>query len=48
MELVRYEVDGAVGRVTIDRVDRHNALNYQVMAELMEAHTQLKKDLGEL
>lgn len=44
MDLVRYEVGGAVARVTIDRVDRHNALNYQVMAELMEAFAAAKAD----
>jgi enoyl-CoA hydratase/carnithine racemase len=44
MELVRYEVEGAVARVTIDRVDRHNALNYQVMAELIDGFALAKAD----
>ena len=37
MEQVRYEVDGAVARVTIDRPERHNAMSFQVMQELAEA-----------
>lgn len=42
MELVRYSVEGPVARVTIDRVERHNALSYQVMGELLEAFAAAK------
>jgi len=44
VEQVRYEVDGAVGRVTIDRPERRNALSFQVMAELREALASAKAD----
>jgi enoyl-CoA hydratase/carnithine racemase len=44
MELVRYEVDGAVARITIDRPDRHNAMSFQVMEELGEAFELAKTD----
>ena len=37
MEQVRYEVDGAVARITIDRPERHNAMSFQVMQELGES-----------
>jgi enoyl-CoA hydratase/carnithine racemase len=37
VEQVRYEVDGPVARITIDRPERHNAMSFQVMAELAEA-----------
>ncbi|HYH48594.1 MAG TPA: enoyl-CoA hydratase/isomerase family protein, partial [Acidimicrobiia bacterium] len=44
MEQVRYEVDQAVARVTIDRPDRHNAMSFQVMEELGEAFELAKTD----
>ncbi|MGH9041167.1 MAG: enoyl-CoA hydratase/isomerase family protein [Acidimicrobiia bacterium] len=44
MEQVRYEVDGAVGRVTIDRPERRNAMSFQVMRELAEAFAAAKTD----
>jgi enoyl-CoA hydratase/carnithine racemase len=44
MELVRYSAAGPVARVTIDRVERHNALSYQVMGELLEAFATAKAD----
>lgn len=37
MTEVRYEVDGAVARVTIDRPERRNAMSFTVMRELAEA-----------
>jgi len=37
VEDVRYEVDDAVARVTIDRPERRNAMSYTVMAGLREA-----------
>ena len=44
MELVRYEVDEGVARITIDRADRHNAMSFQVMEELGEAFELAKTD----
>ena len=44
MEQVRYEVDGAVARVTIDRPERHNAMSFQVMEELTQAFGTAKGD----
>ena len=44
VEQVRYEVDGSVARVTIDRPERHNAMSFQVMQELAEALEAAKAD----
>ena len=44
MEQVRYEVDGVIGRVTIDRPERRNALSFQVMEELRHALAAAKID----
>jgi enoyl-CoA hydratase/carnithine racemase len=44
VEQVRYEVDGVVGRVTIDRPERRNALSFQVMEELRHALAAAKID----
>lgn len=44
MEQVRYEVDGAVARITIDRPERHNAMSFQVMQELGESIERAKAD----
>jgi enoyl-CoA hydratase/carnithine racemase len=44
VEQVRYEVDGPVARVTIDRPERHNAMSFQVMEELTESLEQAKTD----
>ncbi|MGH8992866.1 MAG: enoyl-CoA hydratase/isomerase family protein [Acidimicrobiia bacterium] len=44
MEQVRYEVDGPVARVTIDRPERRNAMSFQVMSELDEAFAAAKAD----
>ena len=44
MEQVRYEVDGPVARITIDRPERHNAMSFQVMQELGEAFESAKTD----
>jgi enoyl-CoA hydratase/carnithine racemase len=44
MEQVRYQVDGPVARVTIDRPERHNAMSFQVMGELAEAFAAAKAD----
>lgn len=44
MEQVRYEVDGSVGRVTIDRPERRNAMSFQVMEELGQALSAARSD----
>jgi enoyl-CoA hydratase/carnithine racemase len=44
VEQVRYEVEGPVARVTIDRPERHNAMSFQVMQELGEAFAAAKAD----
>lgn len=44
MEQVRYQVNGPVGRVTIDRPERRNAMSFQVMRELAEAFAAAKAD----
>jgi enoyl-CoA hydratase/carnithine racemase len=44
VEQVRYEVDGAVARITIDRPERHNAMSFQVMQELGESIELAKAD----
>ncbi len=44
MEQVRYEVGGAVARITIDRPERHNAMSFQVMQELAESIELVKAD----
>ncbi len=44
MEDVRYEVDGAVARITIDRAERRNAMSFTVMAGLREAFALAKAD----
>jgi enoyl-CoA hydratase/carnithine racemase len=46
VEQVRYEVDGPVARVTIDRPERHNAMSFQVMTELGEALAAARADDG--
>ncbi len=43
-ESVRYEVDGAVARVTIDREERRNALSWAVIGELRSAVALAKAD----
>lgn len=44
MDEVRYEVDGAVARITIDREERRNAMSYTVMRELREAVASARED----
>ena len=39
---VRFEVDGAVARLTIDREERRNALSWALIAELREAFARAK------
>ena len=46
MEQVRYEVEGSVARVTIDRPERHNAMSFTVMTELAESFDRAKADDG--
>ncbi len=44
MEQVRYAVEGAIGRVTIDRPQRRNAMSFAVMRELREAMALARAD----
>ncbi len=44
MEDVRYEVDGAVARITIDREARRNALSFTVLRGLREAFALARAD----
>ena len=44
MEEVRYEVDGPIARVTIDRPERRNAMSFTVMNGLREAMARAKHD----
>jgi enoyl-CoA hydratase/carnithine racemase len=44
VEDVRYEVDGAAARVTIDRPERRNAMSFTVMNGLREAMARAKAD----
>ncbi len=41
---VRYEVDGAVACVTIDRPERRNAMSFRVMQGLLDAMTRARDD----
>ena len=41
---LRYEVDGAVARLTIDREERRNALSWSLVAELRDAVALAKAD----
>lgn len=44
MQDVRYEVDGAVARVTIDRPERRNAMSFDVMQGLRESAARARAD----
>jgi len=41
---LRYDVDGAIARCTIDREERRNALSWSLVAELREALALAKED----
>jgi enoyl-CoA hydratase/carnithine racemase len=41
---VRYEVGGAVARVTIDRAERRNAMSFGVMQGLLESMERARRD----
>src|SRR6476646_4710528 len=43
---VRYEVDGAVARVTIDRPERRNAMSFGVMQGLLDSMRRAGGDDG--
>ena len=43
-EALIYEADGPVGWVTLNRVDRHNALNEQIAGELQDVWARLRMD----
>jgi len=44
VEQVRYEVDGPVARITIDRPERRNSMSFTVMHGLVEAFALAKAD----
>ncbi|MEQ8245073.1 enoyl-CoA hydratase-related protein [Fulvivirga sp.] len=44
MEFVKYEVADRVGYITLNRPDKRNALNYQVVAELKEVFKKASED----
>jgi enoyl-CoA hydratase/carnithine racemase len=44
MRDVRYEVDGAIARVTIDRPERRNAMSFDVMDGLRESAARARAD----
>ncbi|MEQ8928128.1 MAG: enoyl-CoA hydratase-related protein [Fulvivirga sp.] len=44
MEFVQYEVENRIAYITLNRPDKRNALNYQVVAELKEAFSQASMD----
>lgn len=44
MDEVRYQLDGPIARVTIDRPERRNAMSFTVMRELREAMAEAKAD----
>lgn len=44
MQDVRYEVDGPIARVTIDRPERRNSMSFTVMSGLREAMALAKDD----
>src|SRR4051812_8131616 len=41
---IRYEVDGAVAWVVLDRPDVHHAFNSQMVAELADVWTRIRHD----
>jgi enoyl-CoA hydratase/carnithine racemase len=43
-ETIRYEKDGGVGRITLDRPQQHNAIDLQVRDELWEALQAVRDD----
>jgi enoyl-CoA hydratase/carnithine racemase len=43
---LRYEVDGAVARVTIDRPERRNAMSFGVMQGLLDSMRRAREDDG--
>lgn len=44
MEFVKFEVKDRVGYITLNRPDKRNALNYQVVSELKEAFARASDD----
>lgn len=45
MEFVKFEVRSKVGYITINRPEKRNALNYQLVSELKEAFLQASTDV---
>ncbi len=44
MEFVSYKTENRIGHITLNRPDKRNALNHQVVAELKEAFTLATED----
>ena len=44
MEAVLYDVDGATARITLNRPEKHNALNHQLLDDLDEAFSLAEAD----
>jgi methylglutaconyl-CoA hydratase len=44
MQFVTYKSENRIGFITLNRVDKKNALNYQMVTELKEAFTNATKD----
>ncbi|MEL7002123.1 MAG: enoyl-CoA hydratase-related protein [Bacteroidota bacterium] len=44
MEFVQFESENNIGFITINRPDKRNALNYQVVSELKEAFSKASED----
>src|SRR5258705_7969049 len=46
MDIVLYEVKERIGYLTLNRPEKRNALNYELVAALKEAFTKAEKDSG--
>ncbi len=44
MDFVKYDTKDGIGFITLNRPDKRNALNYQVVAELKESFTKASED----
>ena len=45
-EEIRYEVENGRARITLDRADKHNAMNARLLEELEHALWEADDDLG--
>ena len=44
MEFINYQINKRVAYITLNRPEKRNALNYQLVAELKEAFSKASKD----